>query len=111
LVGFCIDSANSLRNWESAAQVFDLLEPRALQFHMKDYTVTGTNVGFTVTGTPLGEGDLDLAFCARRILARHTAPRVFLENWVPSSGDAEADIAADNEWLVRSLERGRSVLA
>jgi sugar phosphate isomerase/epimerase len=111
LVGFCIDSANSLRNWESAAQVFDLLEPRALQFHMKDYTVTGTNVGFTVTGTPLGEGDLDLAFCARRILARHTAPRVFLENWVPSSGDAEADIAADNQWLVRSLERGRSVLA
>jgi hypothetical protein len=36
---------------------------------------------------------------------------VFLENWVPSSGDAGADIAADNEWLVRSLERGRSVLA
>lgn len=111
LVGFCIDSANSLRNWESAAQVFDLLDSRALQYHLKDYTVRGTNVGFSVTGTPLGEGDLDLAFCAGRILARHQAPRVFLENWVPASGDAQADVDADNEWLLRSLARARGVLA
>lgn len=110
LVGFCIDSANCLRNWESAARVFELLEARALQYHLKDYRVNGTNVGFSVTGAPLGEGDLDLAFCAGRILARHPAPRVFLENWVPSSGDVQVDVAADNEWLLRALERARSLL-
>jgi sugar phosphate isomerase/epimerase len=109
LVGFCIDTANSLRNWESAAQVFDLLEPRALQYHLKDYRVNGTNVGFSVTGEPLGEGDLDLSFCAERI-QRHPAPRVFLENWVPSSGDVQVDVTADNEWLRRSLAQARSVL-
>lgn len=107
LVGFCIDTANSLRNWEPADQVFALLDSRALQYHLKDYKVRGTNVGFCVGGAPLGEGDLDLAACVRLIEGRHGAPRVFLENWTPSVGNREADTAADAEWLSRSLAQAR----
>ncbi|MPY86767.1 MAG: TIM barrel protein [Luteitalea sp.] len=112
IVAFCLDSANSLRNWESADQVFDLLDHRAAFYHLKDYQVRGSNVGFEVIGAPLGEGALDLRACLHRIDARQAAPLIFLENWVPATGDWTADVAADAAWLVRSrtnLERALTV--
>ncbi len=110
-VSFCVDSANSLRNWESAAQVFDLLDDRAVFYHLKDYRVQGSNVGFEVKGAPLGEGSLDLDGCLDRMFSRHTQPLIFLENWVPATGDRSADVAADAEWLARSLTGLRRALA
>lgn len=111
VVAFCVDSANSLRNWESAAQVFDLLDDRAVFYHLKDYRVRGSNVGFEVTGAPLGEGSLDLDACLDRMFSRHTQPLIFLENWVPATGDRHADVAADADWLARSLAGLRRALA
>jgi sugar phosphate isomerase/epimerase len=102
VMAFCIDSANSLRNWESAEQVFDLLGERAAFYHLKDYRVHGSNVGFEVTGAPLGEGALDLAGCVARMRARHETPLVFLETWVPASGDRRIDLATEADWLARS---------
>lgn len=102
VVAFCVDSANSLRNWESPAHVFELLGPRAAFFHLKDYRVRGSNVGFEVGGAPLGEGDLDLAATLRDIHARQPAPLIFLENWVPATGNRDLDAAADAAWLARS---------
>lgn len=111
VVGFCVDSANSLRNWESVSQVFDLLGDRAMFYHLKDYQVRGSNVGFEVTGAPLGEGDLDLDACLQRMWARHPQPVIFLENWVPATGDWHVDVAADAAWLSRSLAGLRRALA
>jgi sugar phosphate isomerase/epimerase len=102
LVAFCVDSANSLRNWESPFAVFELLEPRAAFYHLKDFRVRGSNVGFEVSGAPLGEGLLDLAWCVHRMQARHARPLVFLENWVPDTGDAAADASNDAVWLARA---------
>jgi sugar phosphate isomerase/epimerase len=102
-VGFCIDTANSLRNFEPPERVFDLLDTRAVFFHLKDYRVRGTNVGFSVDGAPLGTGDLDLSSALHRIFAATEDPQVFIENWVPASGDHEADVEADRRWLEESL--------
>ncbi len=110
IVGFCLDTANSLRNFESADQVFALLEGRAVCFHVKDYRVDGSNVGFSVIGAPLGCGDLGLQPVVDRILARHAAPDIFIENWVPASGDWSADVAADERWLKQSLANLNSAL-
>ena len=104
VISFCVDSANSLRNWESAEQVFDLLDERAAFYHVKDYQVRGSNVGFEVSGAPLGEGALDLAGCVDRMRARHEAPLVFLETWVPTTGDRQADTTREADWLARSLQ-------
>jgi sugar phosphate isomerase/epimerase len=78
-----------------------------VHYHLKDYRVRGSNVGFDVGGAPLGEGDLDLTACVRRIAERHAAPLVFLENWTPSSGGRDEDAARDAEWLSRSLAQAR----
>jgi sugar phosphate isomerase/epimerase len=110
LVGFCIDTANSLRNFEPVEQVFEYLENRAIFYHLKDFAVHGSNVGFTVAGAPLGEGDLDLSGCLDRVRARDPLAPIFLENWVPPTGDSDVDIAMDAEWLKRSLNNLRSRL-
>jgi sugar phosphate isomerase/epimerase len=102
-VMFCLDSANSLRNFEAVEQVWDLLGPRACMYHLKDYRVTGGNVGFSVSGAPLGTGQFDVSAFLERAWGRDPGAPVFLENWVPSTGDREADIAADRRWLAESL--------
>lgn len=111
VIAYCVDSANSLRNWESTDSVFDTLGERAMFYHLKDYRVRGSNVGFEVVGAPLGAGELDLARCLDRIFARHSAPLIFLENWVPNTGNRDSDIAADADWLARSAAELRSRLA
>jgi sugar phosphate isomerase/epimerase len=109
VVGFCVDSANSLRNFETAADVLRLLGSRALCYHLKDYRIVGSNVGFSVVGAPLGEGQFDVDGFLAAIRAKEAAPQLFLETWTPQSGDRERDVAMDAAWLRESVEylRGR----
>jgi sugar phosphate isomerase/epimerase len=111
LVGFCIDSANSLRNFEPAEQVFELLGSRGMFYHLKDFRVEGTNVGFTVKGAPLGEGELPLRRILTLMTSRFAQPLIFLENWTPQTGDRERDIETDAAWLARSLENLRAAMS
>jgi sugar phosphate isomerase/epimerase len=110
-VAFCLDSANSLRSFESIDQVWTLLGPRACMYHLKDYHVTGSNVGFAVSGAPLGTGDMDVSGFLDGIFARDPRPAIYLENWVPCSGDRDTDIAADRDWLRQSLVNVKTMLA
>lgn len=103
LIGFCVDTANSLRNFESPEQVLELLGPRALCYHIKDYGVQGHVVGFEVGGAPLGRGKLRLRPILQAILEKQAEPEIYLENWVPPSGDRDADMANDERWLKESL--------
>jgi sugar phosphate isomerase/epimerase len=98
-VGCCLDVANSLRNAESPETVFDLLEDRAFFYHFKDYRIEGSNVGFRVLGAPLGQGLLDMAGLLRRVGDRFADPEIYVENWVPTTGDANKDAATDLQWL------------
>jgi len=111
LVGFCIDTANSLRNFESPSQVLDLLGSRALCYHVKDFDVAGDQLGFRVFGAPLGAGRLDLDGVLDRAFAHDVSPSLFVENWVPSTGRWDDDVRADDIWLGQSLNALRSALA
>jgi sugar phosphate isomerase/epimerase len=103
LVGFCVDVANSLRRFEPAEFVFECLGPRAFCYHLKDFTVLGSDVGFTVGGVPLGRGALDLDWVLGEVVRSAAEPEVYLENWVPSTGVWERDVQADREWLLESI--------
>jgi sugar phosphate isomerase/epimerase len=111
LIGFCVDTANSLRNFESPEHVLTLLGPRAFCYHIKDFTVAGHLLGFAVTGAPLGKGVLKLDALLRRILEHNTEPDLYVENWVPATGDRFTDILEDAAWLRESLEALRHTLA
>jgi sugar phosphate isomerase/epimerase len=103
LIGFCVDTANSLRNFESPEQVLDLLGGRALCYHIKDFQVRGHMLGFAVTGAVLGTGALKLDALLERVLWRDREPDLYVENWVPATGDRAQDIAEDARWLRESL--------
>ena len=104
LVGFCVDVANSLRNFEDASVVLDLLGSRAICYHLKDYVVAGSNVGFNVSGAPFGEGSIGAPSLLRRILRDGDSPRqIFLETWTPASGVWADDVARDAQWLAASV--------
>lgn len=103
LIGFCVDTANSLRNFESPEHVVDLLGPRAFCYHIKDFRVDGHLLGFAVSGAPLGRGALKLDTLLSRIFRQNPEPDLFVENWVPASGDRNRDIREDAVWLRESV--------
>ena len=109
-VGFCIDTANSLRNFEPPEKVLELLGDRAFCYHLKDFRVEGDKLGFRVSGAVLGEGRLDLDGVLERIFARDAAPQIFVENWTPGTGGWEADVREDEKWLRRSVAALRTRL-
>ena len=104
LIGFCVDTANSLRNFESPEHVLALLGPRAFCYHIKDFTVAGHLLGFAVTGVPLGKGALKLDPLLQRIFDHNPEPDLYVENWVPATGERFTDILQDAAWLRESLE-------
>lgn len=110
-VGFCLDVANSLRNFEDLDTVFDLLSPRALMYHLKDYRLTGSNVGFAVTGTPFGEGQIDRRKLFHRIFEHTEIPEMYLETWTPQTGDWETDVASDARFVAASIRNLKKELA
>ncbi len=109
LVGFCVDTANSLRSFEPSLEVLRLLRDRAYCYHLKDYRVVGSMISFAVVGAPLGEGDLDLNGCLRMIFEKQPAPPLFVETWTPSENNRDRDVALDREWVRLSVKnlRGR----
>lgn len=111
VVGICLDVANSLRNFEDLDTVFDLLGPRASMYHLKDYRLTGSNVGFAVAGTPFGEGQIDRCKLFQRIFAHTETPEMYLETWTPQTGHWETDVAADARFVAASIRNLKQELA
>ena len=109
-VGFCVDTANSLRSFEKPLEVLDLLAERAYCYHLKDFQVVGSKVNFMVIGAPLGEGQLDLNACLKRILSRDPQAELYVETWTPSVDDRQKDIATEADWLRRSMRNLRGCL-
>jgi sugar phosphate isomerase/epimerase len=100
---FCLDVANSLRNFEDMDTVFGLLGSRASMYHLKDYRVTRSNAGFSVTGTPFGEGQIDRRNLFQRIFEHTRTPELYLETWTPQTGDWETDVASDAQFVAASI--------
>ena len=110
VVGFCVDTANSLRSFEPTSEVFRLLRSRAFCYHLKDYRTVGSMISFSVVGAPLGEGDLDLDGCLRTIFEKDPVPPLFVETWVPTENNREVDTKVEVDWLLRSSRNLRARL-
>ena len=110
-LGFCVDVANSLRNFEDWEKVFEFLGDRAFCYHLKDYRISGSNVGFSVSGAPFGEGQIPAQAILARILATNPDPRIYLEAWTPSTGDRQTDIETDARWLDTSIANFRNLVS
>lgn len=58
-VGLVFDTTNSLAFFELPRETFEKFKPYILSVHLKDYTVKKVEAGYFITGTALGEGQLE----------------------------------------------------
>jgi sugar phosphate isomerase/epimerase len=99
-VGICLDTVNSLGAVEAPNTVIPALAPRAINVHMKDFEIVRTNgqMGFTVRGTALGEGRLDVSEVIAAVGGSKRDITAVIELWTPRQNSYEATVALENEW-------------
>jgi sugar phosphate isomerase/epimerase len=106
-LGICLDTANSLGRPETLQTVVETLGRYAVVLHAKDYDIrrVDTRMGFSVTGTPVGEGrvDFDWVLGELRRLGRSEISAI-VEHWPPFSGTIEQTIRLETDWLARSVK-------
>jgi sugar phosphate isomerase/epimerase len=104
-VGICLDTVNSFAALEGPEVVVERLAPHALNLHVKDFTIRRVNgqMGFSVEGTPAGQGRLPLPWLLERVAAAGRDVNAILELWTPRQAGLEETIALEAEWARSSI--------
>jgi sugar phosphate isomerase/epimerase len=104
-VGICLDTVNSLGAVEAPNTVIPALAPRAINVHMKDFEIVRTNgqMGFTVRGTALGEGRLDVAEVITAVGGPKREITAVIELWTPRQASYEETVTLENNWAEISV--------
>lgn len=82
--------------------------------HAKDYDIRriDTRMGFSVVGTPAGDGRVDFNYVLAELRRRgRSGISVIVEHWPPFNGTIEETIRMEQEWLERSVRFLRAKLA
>jgi sugar phosphate isomerase/epimerase len=102
-VGICLDVGNSLCVLEDPWAAAERMIPFAFTTHFKDYTITGTPSGCTITGVPLGEGVLPLLDLYRLIQEQGIVDRLILEIPVEPGHGQKHSLEREEEAIRRSI--------
>jgi len=111
-VGICLDTVNSFGSLEGPAVVVQTLGPYVVNLHVKDFQIRrhDHNMGFSLTGTPAGQGQLDLPWLLE-VLGQHGRDfNAILELWPAPEANIEATIAKEAAWAVDSVDSLRTLL-
>jgi sugar phosphate isomerase/epimerase len=108
----CLDLANALGAMEGPEYVMDKLIPYVGNFHFKDVKVTRseTVMGFSVTGTPSGLGDLSLPWILEQLEAKELHPSVIIELWPTFANTLSDTLVLEDAWVRESVSYMRSVM-
>jgi 3-oxoisoapionate decarboxylase len=111
-VGICLDTVNSFGAQEGPDVVIDVLGPLAANLHLKDFRIFRPvhNMGFTVEGTPAGQGVLKIPDLLARVGAFGRDPNALLELWVPPEQTPEETLEKERRWLEESVGYLRTLI-
>lgn len=114
LVGFCLDTANSIANQEWPDYTVKTLVPWALSLHLKDYQLEmqPQGLGVNVRGTPLGEGRQNIQKVIETVYKSNPTINVVLEQWMPAEETIEQTIKKEHKWIqqaINTMKRNRSM--
>ena len=109
-IGICSDPANTVAALELPAAVVDAVAPYVVNMHIKDFAFSRRDgwVGFTFSGTPLGEGLLDYDHMVQAIRPQTRDINQIVEHWLPWQGTEEETLRLEDQWTRQSLEFLRS---
>ncbi|MDA8228228.1 MAG: TIM barrel protein [Desulfitobacterium hafniense] len=105
-VGVCLDPANSIGVLQCPDSVIAGLAPYTISYHIKDFTITRFNdrMGFSMKGSPVGEGMLDFPWAFEVLNSFGKKPNLILELWTPFTQSIERTIAIEDDWANRSIK-------
>ena len=111
-VGICLDTVNSFGCLEGPEHVAAHLAPFVSSLHVKDFTIrrAGHMMGFEITGTPAGQGMLDIPGSSTRC-ARPAAIRMQFSNCGRLRRPPCPDIGKEEEWGLASVRYLRTLIA
>ena len=92
--------------------VVDALAPWAVNLHVKDFNIRRADhmMGFTIEGTPAGQGRLDLPWLLEKLLPFERDFNAILELWTPPEDDLPATIAKEDRWVQESINYLRKII-
>jgi len=105
-VGICLDTVNSLGAVEAPNTVVPALAPRAINVHMKDFEIVRSNgqMGFTVQGTTLGQGRLDVQSVIAAVGGSNRDITSVIELWTPRQSSYEETVSLEESWAAQSVK-------
>jgi len=109
-VGVVLDTANSVGRLSDPLETAQTLARYAISVHLKDFEVTKPPIGYRVSGTPLGEGLLDVAATLGAVFASSHRPALLIELWVDPETDPAATLRKEDDWVIRSVDYARRAL-
>lgn len=109
----CLDLANALGTMEGPEYVMERLAPFIGNFHFKDVKVkrSETVMGFSVYGSPAGQGDLSLPWILEQIHLQGLNPSIILELWPTFKDNIEETMLLEDKWVKQSVSYMRSMLS
>lgn len=105
-VGIVLDTVNSFACEENTEQVMDALAKHTVNLHVKDFKIerVKNNMGLLVTGTPAGEGFLNIPEMQKRLQSEaRTDYSTILELWMTPASDLEETLQQEDRWVRQSI--------
>ena len=110
-VGITLDTANSVGRLADPVGTARLLAPRAISVHLKDYVVVKPDIGYRITGSVLGDGELDVSTVLDVIGQARLDPPLLLELWMDPEPEPSATLEKEADWVARSVAFAREVVS
>ena len=111
-VGICLDCVNSMGAGEGLEWVASTLAPYTVNLHIKDFIIQRLphQMGFTISGTPLGKGMINLPWLLEKLSQYKRCNSAVLEQWVMPEATIEETIKKEELWAEESVAYLRRVV-
>lgn len=111
-VGICLDTVNSFGSLEGPEYVVKTLAPYVVNLHVKDFSIArhDHNMGFTLIGTPAGQGVLDIRWVMEQLDVYRQDYNAILELWPPPENTVQETIEKERQWAKQSITFLRNII-
>ena len=110
-VGACIDTVNAFMVMEDPMVAIENLAPRAYTNHFRDDRIEFKRYGCKLTGTAVGDGDIDMKRAYEIIKTQSSMNRINIETEMEIPiDDMQTALSMEKETIERSIQYCRKVL-
>lgn len=110
-VGACIDTMNAWHMAEDPMRAIENLAPKAFTNHFRDDRIDFCRDGFKVTGTAVGDGDIDMKKAYELICRLSSCTRINIETEMAFSlEDKQSALSGEIDAIKKSIDYCRNVL-